>query len=260
MKNNRYMDLSVRKFKLYPDNKKYTTERLIQFAELCKSARLCSVSEMICEQDAELRDDFFILAGFLRDGLIDSSGNLTLTTTKLDVPISKDDIPDIIGSSACFDINNRINGWLVAPDGRIFAVKNHGHCINLLTLMGVDCSNFIRVTNLPVGLTHLNFSNASDYIDTNRPFIMTKEQVHALNNIKKIEEYRKNEIPLDFRDYMIDSLLGGFVSKEQDKIASLKALEEVFPDINVKYLLRDVEFYKKRKDKYQDDFGKMLML
>lgn len=245
-----------RKFRLYDDNREYTYKAMYDFIEFYSRLNpyddfYAEIKELPYEKKVILRNmyDFYI------DKFFNKKGEITLRPVNLNKDMSDDEISNVIASTVAFDKIAKFNGWLVDTEGNVYAARNHVKFLNFLTLIGIDCSSYVRVTNNPIGMARLNFSSATDYIK-NKPFLMTPAQIRALYNMKRIEEKRFNNYSLPFQDYFVDSMVGGFLVNEPLLDENLKVIEEASPEpIYAKELLRDVQKYKKDKELYKEDFG-----
>ncbi len=257
------LNLNKRKFKLYNDNAEYAGEAMRNFLDLYRGSLGNNINNCISQIEHTHKNDMYEMLIFFKDGLFDEYGAFAVPSVDLNKNLSDDEIKKIAYSTPCFDKMAKLNGWIVDTSGNIYPAKNHPNFINFLTLFGVDCSSFIRVTNAPIGLAPLNFSSASHYIDVERSEVLTKEQVLALYNLKRIYELRFENCALRLQDYILDSMLGGYLHENGDlyNMDNLKTIQKYCPEnFSANETYKNFLYYSKHKESYEEDFGAELRI
>lgn len=253
----------MRKFKLYEDNPEYANEAMKNFLDLYRSMpQGMYFSDYIFTLDPKVKTQMRDMYSFYKDGLFDEYGALKLNAVDLSKPLTKEDLYNALNATSAFDKRAIINGWIIDTKGNVYPAKNHARFLNFLTLFGVDCTSFVRVAPANIGITKVNFSNASNYLNTDTKPQITEAQVQAMYNLKVIYEKRFNDIPLPFKDYILDSMLGGFLDYGDGiDTENLKQIEKFSPEqISSKETYSDYLYYKKYKSRYEDDYGRELRI
>ena len=215
-----------RKFKLYDDNKKATLAAIVDFVQFYNS--LEDWQDFSTEEkklNTETRANVHEIKTYFDEKLIDHQGNITISGVNLNKDFSDSELLYLSDTTVTFDRVAIVNGWIVDTDGTVYSAINHAHFLSFVTLLGIDCSSYIRVTNKPIGNAKLNFSSASEYVSSSNPFLITEAQVRALENLKRLEELRFKDYPLPFEDYLIDSMLGGFIINEPNALENLYVIQ-----------------------------------
>lgn len=251
-----------REYRLYDDNLEFTNKALKSFIDIyCKCDSESEFLQVI--DNREDRTDLAKMLNFYNQGYFNTKGQITLKGVDIGLDMSDADFSDAIYSTSCFDKINRLNGWIIDNNGVIYPAKNHAQFLHFVTLLGIDCSSFVRVTNTNIGFAPLNFSTVENYVDRLSPLTLTGKQVKAMHNVIKIDDKRLNrgKDSLPFYDYLLDSMISGFALDEDTLEHNLSIIEENSPEkIDAKQLLSDAHYYRRNKTRYAEDFCRELNL
>ena len=249
-----------REFRLFDDNREVAENWINLFVQALEKVRdPKDLQEHLT--DMSTRIEVLGMLSFYEQGFFNSQGEITLKGVDLGHNLSSEEFNKMLNGTKCFDKASLVNGWIVDEKGVVYPAKNHAKLLQFLTLMGKDCSSYIRVTNKSIGLAMLNFSSVETYVYPNKPFTITKEQVMALYNIKSINEKRFDFPKLDFEDYLLDSMLAGFIMSGTEVNRNMKTIQDSAPeDVDGRRLVELVRLYQRDRERYVEDYGVNLNL
>jgi len=260
------LTLNQRQQKLYPDNAIVAKQKMDEFLMLYKSANKDKSTFYEKINALPNSHDMVIMMQFFEANYFDLDGKIISQKIDFSQIKNKSELKKLSESSSiAYDISKSSNGWVINTNGEIYSVRNHPLLFNFLTTMGVDVSSYIRVTVNSIGYAKLNFSTTKGYVESDNPFIITKEQVNAMYNLIKLNELKHPDkmYKTDFQDYIIDSMLGGFCYADindtknyEIALNNLKTIQKNIPlDFSINDTLKKANIFIKYPEKYKEYYG-----